>query len=151
MFVEYATTVDVSLSSVEKRLDRVRASLEEWADIAYRDGENLIAKVGPTSSVSRRVQLSIGMTEIHSGGLVYPIRWTVTGASMLFPSLEADLWLTKTGSNQTRLTLKGTYRPPLGTLGRIADRAVLGRVAEATIADWMERLAGSVTTDQMVN
>lgn len=145
MFVEYATTVDLPLSSVEKRLDRVRASLEEWADIAYREGEDLMAKVGPTSTVSRRVQLAIGVTEIRAGGLVYPIHWTVNGASMLFPSLEADLWLTKTGSHQTRMTLKGTYRPPLGTLGRIADRALLGKVAEATIADWMERLSAAVT------
>lgn len=145
MFVEYATTVDLALSSVEKQLDRVRASLEEWADIAYREGEDLMAKVGPTSTVSRRVQLAIGVTEIRAGGLVYPINWTVNGASMLFPSLEADLWLTKTGSHQTRMTLKGTYRPPLGTLGRMADRALLGRVAEATIADWMERLAAAVT------
>lgn len=144
MFVEYTTTVDVRLSLVENRLDRVRASLEEWADIAYRDGEDLMAKVGPMSSVSRRVQLVIGVAEIYSGGLVYPISWTVNGAAMLFPSLEADLWLTSLGPHQTRLTLKGNYRPPLGTLGRIADRALLGRVAEATVADWIDRLATAV-------
>lgn len=145
MFVEYATMVDLPLSTVEKQLDRVRANLEDWADIAYREGEDLMSKVGPTSTVSRKVQLTIGVAEIRAGGLVYPIHWTVNGASMLFPSLEADLWLTKTGSQQTRLTLKGTYRPPLGALGRIADRALLGRVADATVADWMERLADAVT------
>lgn len=147
MFVEYSTTVETTLAEVEKRLDRVRASLEDWADTAYRDGEGLIAKVGPSSAVTRKIHLVIGVAEIHAGGLVFPVQWTVNGASMLFPSLEADLWLTKVGFDKTRLTLKGNYRPPLGTLGRIADRALLGRVAEATVADWMDRLALAVTTD----
>lgn len=150
MFVEYTTTVAASLAAVEKSLDRVRANLEEWADIAYREGEALTARVGPTPAVARRVRLQIGVAEIHAGGLAYPIHWTVSGAASLFPELEADLWLTNLGSHKTRLTLKGTYQPPLGPLGRLADRALLGRVAEATIADWMERLAAAVIADQLV-
>lgn len=153
MFVEYTTTVAASLASVEKSLDRVRANMEnmeEWAEIAYREGEQLTAKVGPSAAVSRRVELEIGMAEIHSAGLVYPVHWTVSGAGVLFPELDADLWLAKIGSDETRLTLRGTYKPPLGALGWVADRALLGRVAEATVADWMERLAAALTTDQMV-
>lgn len=150
MFVEYTTTVAVPLAVVEKSLDRVKANLEEWADTAYREGEALTAKVGPTHVVARKVRLDIGLAEIHTGGLVYPVRWTVSGAAMLFPELDADLWLTKVGSQMTRLTLKGTYQPPLGPLGRLADRALLGRVAEATVADWVERLAAAVIADQMV-
>jgi hypothetical protein len=150
VFVEYTTTVAASLSAVEKSLDRVRANLEEWADIAYREGEALMARVGPTPAVVRRVRLEIRVAEIHTGGLVYPVHWTVDGAAGLFPQLEADLWLTKLGSRETRMTLKGTYQPPLGPLGRLADRALLGRVAEATVADWMERLAAAVIADQMV-
>lgn len=150
MFVEYTTTVAVPLAVVEKSLDRVKANLEEWADTAYREGEALTARVGPTPAVARKVRLEIGLAEIHAGGLVYPLRWTVSGAAILFPELEADLWLTKLGSQKTRLTLKGTYQPPLGPLGRLADRALLGRVAEATVADWMERLAAAVIADQMV-
>lgn len=150
MFVEYTTTVGASLSAVEKSLDRVRASLEEWADTAYREGEALMARVGPTPAVARRVRLEIRVGEIHTGGLVFPVHWTVDGAAGLFPELEADLWLTKVGSQKTRMTLKGTYAPPLGPLGRLADRTLLGRVAEATVADWMERLAAAVIADQMV-
>jgi hypothetical protein len=150
VFVEYTTTVAVSLAVVEKSLDRVKASLEEWADTAYREGEALTARVGPTPAVARKVRLDIGLAEIHTGGLVYPVRWTVSGAAMLFPELDAELWLSKAGSQMTRLTLKGTYQPPLGPLGRLADRALLGRVAEATVADWVERVAGAVIADQMV-
>jgi hypothetical protein len=36
-------------------------------------------------------------------------------------------------------------------LGRFADRAVLGRVAEATVADWMERLARALEAEATVS
>ncbi|HEX5903035.1 MAG TPA: hypothetical protein VF028_07985 [Actinomycetota bacterium] len=33
------------------------------------------------------------------------------------------------------------YEPPLGLVGRAADRALLHRVAEATFKDFLERVA----------
>jgi hypothetical protein len=151
VFVEYSAQVEATLSEVEKSLDRVRSSLEEWADIAYREGEQLHAKVGPNAAIAREVTLDIGMAEIHSSGLVYPIHWTAQGAGHLFPELNADLVLSKAGSHTTSLTLKATYQPPLGPLGRLVDRALLGRVAEATVADWMDRLAEALSSDARVS
>ena len=145
MFVEYSTRVEAGLSQVEKSLDRIRADLEEFADIAYREGEQLRARVGPSASIAREVKLDIGLAEIHRSGLVYPVHWTASGAGLLFPELSADLILSQAGSAVTNLTLRGTYQPPLGPVGRLADRVVLGKVADATIADWMERLAGALS------
>lgn len=145
MFVEYSTRVDAGLSQVEKSLDRIRADLEEFADIAYREGEQLRARVGPSAAIAREVKLDIGLAEIHRSGLVYPVQWTASGAGLLFPELSADLILSQAGSAVTNLTLRGTYQPPLGPVGRLADRVVLGRVADATIADWMERLAEALS------
>lgn len=147
MFVEYSTKVDAGLAQVEKELDQIRANLQDWADIAYREGEQLRARVGPSDSVAREVNLEIGVAEIHSSGLVYPIHWTASGATLLFPELRADLVLSKDGSTRTALTLKGTYQPPLGMLGRIADRAGLGRVADATVRHWIDRLALALSPD----
>lgn len=147
MFVEYSTKVDAGLAQVEKELDQIRANLQDWADIAYREGEQLRARVGPSDSVAREVNLEIGVAEIHSSGLVYPIHWTASGATLLFPELRADLVLSKDGSTRTALTLKGTYQPPLGMLGRIADRAGLGRVADATVRHWLDRLAIALSPD----
>jgi len=146
MFFEYATTVGADLPDVEKALDRLRANLQEWADVAYRDGEQLRARVGPSDTVAHEVELEIGMAEIHTTGLVYPIRWTATGARLLFPELTGDLRLSKVGRGRTTLTFKGIYQPPLGSLGRVADRALLGRVAESTIKDWTDRLAAALSS-----
>lgn len=150
MFVEYSVKVDAPLARVEKSLDRVRSSLEEWADIAYREGEQLHARVGPSATVAHEVRLDIGLAEIHSSGLVYPIHWTAQGAGLLFPELNADLVLSKAGSGTTQLTLKATYKPPLGVFGRLVDRALLGRFAEATVVDWMDRLAEALSSDVRV-
>ena len=151
MFVEYSTTVDARLPVVEKSLDKVRGSLEALADVVYREGEQLRARVGPSPAVAREVTLDIGIGEIHNVGLVYPIHWTATEATVLFPRLDADLILSKAGPTNTSLTLRGNYEPPLGTLGRLADRAGLRLVAEATVADWMERLASALTADVVLS
>lgn len=145
LFVEYATTVEASLSSVEKCLDALRSDMARWADIAYRDGESLRTKVGPSSSIAREVTLDIGIAEIHSSGLVYPIHWTADGATLLFPEMNADLRLSKAGTGRTKLTLRGNYEPPLGPVGKLADRAGLRHVADATVANWVDRLAAALT------
>ncbi|MGD2060199.1 MAG: hypothetical protein PVF87_05010 [Acidimicrobiia bacterium] len=149
MFIEYSTRVKAGLADVEKSLDAIRAHLQEWADVAYREGEHLRARVGPSDSLAREVKLEIGIAEIHAYGLVYPVQWTATGAALLFPDLTADLILSSRGSEVTELTLKGTYQPPLGTLGKLADRTVLHRVAEATVKDWMDRLAAALSAESL--
>lgn len=147
MFIHYFTTVPVGLAEVEKRLDKVRSELEEWADIAYREGEELRSNVGPVDSLAKSVSLEIGVAEIHRTGLVYPITWTATGAHALFPELNADLALSQMGPSMTSLSLDGTYEPPLGVVGRVADRLALGKVAEATVRNWVDRLAEAVSSD----
>ena len=149
MFIEYSTRVKAGLADVEKSLDAIRGNLEEWADVAYRDGEQLRARVGPSEGLAREVKLEIGIAEIHAYGLVYPVQWTAAEAALLFPDLTADLILSSRGSHETELTLKGTYQPPLGTLGKLADRTVLHRVAEATVKDWMDRLAAALGVEAL--
>jgi hypothetical protein len=146
VFVHYFTHVPIGLPEVEKRIDQLRSDLSEWADLAYREGEELRSRVGPVEGLAKSVSLEIGIAEIHRSGLVYPIRWTATGAAGLFPELNADLALTQMGSSMTSLSLDGTYEPPMGVVGRVADRIVLGRVAEATVRNWLDRLAEAVSS-----
>jgi hypothetical protein len=149
MFIEYSTRVKAGLAHVEKCLDAIRSNLEEWADVAYREGEHLRARVGPSAGIAREVTLDIGIAEIHAYGLVYPVQWSAAEAALLFPDLTADLILTSRGLDETELTLKGTYQPPLGTLGKLADRTVLHRIAEATVKDWMDRLSAALSAEAL--
>jgi hypothetical protein len=43
--------------------------------------------------------------------------------------------------------LEGTYQPPLGSLGKMMDRALLRRVADSTVKAWTEALAESLTAE----
>lgn len=151
MFVHYYTHVPVSMSTVEARIEVIRAHLEDWADVAYRDGEELYASVGPASGgFAKKVRLDIGVAEIRKSGVVYPMSWTAVGAKGLFPRLTADLIVSHVGRERTKLSLQGTYEPPLGPIGRAIDRTLLKNVAESTVQDWVDRVALAVSSTQPV-
>ena len=152
MFVHYFTHVPLAMSEVEQRLDAVRNHISDMADVAYREGEQLRAKVSPwEQGVAKEVSLELGLAEIHSFGLAYPMTWTASGAGLLFPELKAELMLAHVGQNLTRLTVQGNYKPPLGVVGKAADRAVLGRYADATVRNWLDQLAEALTDDSITS
>jgi hypothetical protein len=49
------------------------------------------------------------------------------------------------------LTLAGSYRPPLGSLGHALDRVILHRVAVATIRDFLARVAAQLADEPVPN
>ena len=63
----------------------------------------------------------------------------------MFPALDADLEVAPLGTGSTQLSISARYVPPLGKIGRLIDRAVLSRVAEATVKDFLDRVAFAVT------
>ena len=80
----------------------------------------------------------------RSAGLA--LRWEATGpGGGLFPVLDADLRLAPAGEHGTLLTMAGAYRPPLGSLGQALDRAILRRVAAATIRSFVAQVAAQIT------
>ena len=70
-----------------------------------------------------------------------PLHWAAAGATGLFPSLDADLEIAPLGPDRTQLAMSARYVPPLGAVGRAIDRAVLFRVAEATLKDFLDHVA----------
>ena len=76
---------------------------------------------------------------------VVPMRWRATGAAGLFPSLEADLEIGTLGPGRTQVAISARYTPPLGAVGKAIDRAVLFRIAEATLKDFLDNVATALT------
>jgi hypothetical protein len=151
--VEFAVacTALASLAPVGRLLDASQA--------AYVDGVAGLAKVGPPGTwpdLSKLVMIHVGDMAVTASSARLPLRWEATGpGSGLFPALDADVSVTAAGDHATILTLTGVYRPPLGKLGTLLDRALLSRLATATIRDFVGRLAqaieGSSSQDQQGN
>jgi len=126
---------------------------EAWVPGLVRDatihGERLLTEIGfgGRLRISKEVELEVG-EPTHFGMTLYiPISWKATGPSGLFPLLEGDLELTTLGEGRTQLAISARYTPPLDGLGQAADRAVLHRVAESTVKDFLDRLGERLLSD----
>jgi hypothetical protein len=143
MFLRYYIELPLPFARVEETFLH---SPEDWvpglAEDAEARGEILLGEVGfgqPGRRVEKRVQIELGRSFRLASKTVMPMTWHATGAEPLFPSLEADVEMAALGANRTQLSISARYRPPLGPVGRVIDKALLHRVAEATIKDFLDR------------
>lgn len=122
-------------------------TLLSTSEDAYDHAAAGLAKVGiPGLSKLVRVQVRELTGTARSAGLA--IRWEATGpGGGLFPVLDGDITLALVGDARggaTVLGMAGVYRPPLGALGQALDRAILHRVALATIRRFLAGLAARI-------
>lgn len=128
--------------------------LAEVSEAAYDGALTGLLRVGPGGPVAAKlVRVSfvdpVYRDEVMTAGL----RWEATGAAgSLFPVLDANISIspadgvsTAGGEESAWLTVAGVYRPPLGRLGAGLDRAILHRVATATIRSLLRSVAETIT------
>jgi len=135
--------------------ERVGAALAEdpatWmthlAEHANRRGDALLAEVGfgDDIRIARTVAIEFAPQVRAGNKAIFPFRWSASGPAGVFPALDADLEVAPLGTGSTQLSISARYVPPLGKIGRLIDRAVLSRVAEATVKDFLDRVAFAVT------
>ena len=139
MFIGAGIRLDVGFNAAQARLTNlVRGGLLRRASGgAYDEWQAGLARVEPRAAVlgvSELVQVRFRDKVSHGDSAVWAMRWEVIGpGGSLFPALDADIVLTPAGEDATMLAVSGAYRPPLGALGAGLDRAIMHRVAEATI------------------
>lgn len=143
MFVRYYLDLELPFVDVETAfLCDPAAWLPGVAAAADEQGDRLLAEVGfgAQHRIEKRIEIQVGEPAHLRGTTLLPMTWRATGADSIFPSLEADLELAPMGPDRTQVSISARYRPPLGGLGRVLDRALLHRVAEATIKDFLDRV-----------
>jgi hypothetical protein len=110
------------------------AWLTEVSRIAYDGSLEGHLRVGPAAAASKLVAVRILDPVYRDGTMSVALRWEATGAvGGLFPVLDANISFSPAGEQTTQLALAGSYRPPFGRIGAALDRAILHRVATATI------------------
>jgi hypothetical protein len=95
----------------------------------------------PGARLAKRVEIEFGEPIRLPSKTVLPMSWTPDGLESLLPRLDADIELGELGPERTQLSISARYTPPLGPLGRVLDRGILHRVAEATVKDFLDRAA----------
>lgn len=141
VFVQYYGMVERPFAEVEADLVALGDGLDRSADVAYRRGEDLVARVGG-SGIAKTVLLDMGSPNRGEASTSIPLVWWATGTPALFPTMEAELTVAPMGDDLTQVLFQGTYKPPLGAVGRAIDRAVLHRFAEMSVKDFVDRVVG---------
>jgi hypothetical protein len=144
MFARYFIELPLDASQVEAALtDEPEAFLQPIARRATLLGDRLLADVGfgETVRVERSVAIQLGSSVRTTSKTIIPFSWRATGTSAgLFPTMEGDLEVASFGKAVSQLAISARYAPPLGIVGRMLDRAVLHRIAEATVKNFLDQL-----------
>ena len=97
-----------------------------------------MAAVGPLVAgvgIRKKVDVEFGEPVAAGSWTEVPITWQATSIPKLFPVMTGKIQLAPADSRNTRLTVCGMYRAPLGDLGEYLDDVLMHRVAEATVKD----------------
>ena len=146
MFVGDEVLLEVGFAIARERLVQLAESgaLVSASEDAYSREAVHIVRVG-VPGLSKLVRVQVRELARTEGSAGLAIRWEATGpGGQLFPVLDADIRLIPDGEQATLLTVAGAYRPPLGALGGVLDRAVLHRVADATIRNFLAEVATAI-------
>jgi hypothetical protein len=123
-----------------------QAWLPGLAASAGERGERRMAEVGfgKAFRVGRDVLVTVGEPARMEFKTLQPISWRPAHAEALLPAMDAEIEVAPMGAERTQLAMTARYTPPFGLVGRVADRALLHRVAEATIKDFLDRITARI-------
>ena len=157
MFARYFVEIAMAPAQVEAALlNDPQSWLPGLATDANERGDDLLAEVGfgDKLRVRRQVRVFLGEPVRAATKTVVPLRWIAAGqigATGLFPEMDADLEIAPLGPGRCQLAISARYVPPLGVVGRALDRAVLFRVAEATLKRFLDRVRDQLILAVPVN
>ena len=145
MLVYYYGHVNGSLEEVSNAITGSEGRVSAWARLAYRKGEDLRTRIdsGPFLP-AKEVEIILGSPMGRSGSVLIPMDWKATGVGVLFPVMSADLVLQPVGPGLVQVVFRGSYQPPLGGFGRLLDRTIMHRLAEASAKSFLDQLCGAI-------
>lgn len=149
MLAQATTLIPYKSSAVARVLADRR---HPWSISLDGDAGELLARVGVSIgkvAAYKHVRLEIGTPRASAAydRIMLPVNWSAVGGPPLFPRMEGTFHVDPYGSESTRLTLNARYDPPVGALGDLVDRALMHRLAQATMDDFMVRVTAAVTEE----
>jgi hypothetical protein len=149
MFLRYYVELPMPFDRAEPALIAFPGSgLGAWIEESGDQVDRLLAEVGFTVAerrIEHRVTIAFRDPRRLGSRTLVPMTWEATGPDGVVPTLEGDLEVATLGPNRTQLSISAMYTPPMGAFGRALDRALLHRVAEATVKDFLDRVAAAMS------
>ena len=148
MFLRYFVVIARPIEEIETDL---AIGAQTWMPALAREsnghGQRLLSELGfevGKRRMARTIEVELGALRPMSGVTLLPIRWKAASHAGLFPALDGQLEIAPIGTTKTQLGLSASYESPFGLLGKIADRALMHRVAEITVKDFLERIGAKL-------
>jgi ribosome-associated toxin RatA of RatAB toxin-antitoxin module len=129
---------DLVLKALLEDSDRWLPSLARTA--GNRLQTDLAVQVGK-ARVGRAAEVNVQPPTIYPDRCEIAIAWKAAEMTALFPELSGGFQLVAAGPRASRLSFKASYEPPGRALGRLADQALMPRIAESSVKDFVRRTA----------
>ena len=130
----------------------LRAGPERWLPGFAAEGERLTAELAFDQAgrrIGRRIEVALGTVQPFAYGVTVRVQWQAVRRPHLYPTLDGHLRLEPGQDAGCRLRFDVRYVPPAGKLGASVDRALLYRVADATVADFLDRVAAFLGAEDL--
>lgn len=118
----------------------LRRGPESWLPAFLREGDRITAVLAYAQGgrrIERRVEVEAAPVQRFAYGVTVHIRWRAARHAELYPELDGHLRLEPRRPSGTSLRFDARYRPPGGSLGETVDRALMHRVAESSVKDFV--------------
>ncbi len=148
VFLADSVEVEGTNREVEDRLREAAPTLVILAGDATTSGETGLVTLGPALGehvLGVPAKVHLGPRWTRGGSAAIAIRWEAAVLDSLFPILDGTLVITAAEERSCCLAIEASYRPPLDAFGAFVDRVLLHRVAELTVHEFLERLAGAMS------
>lgn len=140
------------IAEYEKLRDALQEGPANWMPGMYESATGKITALeagSPFGRLARYARIQVAAAQIEEDEVVVPVTWHSLESEALFPTFEGRLRLYRVPDGTSRLELDGHYSPPGGALGRAADAAAMYGVAQATVEDFVERIAAVLTRNAL--
>ncbi len=118
--------------------------LRDSAAAGFRDGQAVLLRAG-VAGVTQPVEVRSAPAYRRGTTTVVMVRWEATGPMAgLVPPLDANLEVDTDEDGTCTLTLRGSYRAPVGLPGVVLDRLLLQRCAHAAVQGFLTRLGETI-------
>jgi hypothetical protein len=140
--LEIVETIDLPYSFV---LEALLTDSGTWLPgLAQDSAAHLVTELAVHAGrlrLARSVQIEVTPPTIYPGRCELCVAWKAAENAAFFPELGGVFELVAVAPAQSRLSFEASYDPPARALGQLADRAIMHRVAEASVREFVQRTA----------